>query len=226
MKLSRTLIALLASGMLLGSAALAAPPGGIGIGAGAGVQAGVHVPPLSAPPLSAPPVNVPHPQTPAVPPAGAKANAHGNAGLEGSLAGRAVVHGTLTNVTGTAVTLLASNGTTQTYTVSAQTATRLQSYLNKTIAYRVQNGTLSLVGAGTPPLRGTLVAVNGTTARIKLSNGTTQSYTIAAQQATWLSAHTGKTVAFWANENGTIELNQSSHAARTAQRRRGGKGRP
>jgi hypothetical protein len=224
MNASRILLALLAWSALLGSSALAAPPGGIGIGVGAGAHGGIGVgaPPIGVPvhvpPANVPPVSVPKPQASALPTVGAKASGSAHASTQSSLIAGDVLHGTVSSVSGTNVTVAQSNGTTQTYTVSAQTAARLQSYLNKTIAFHVQSGTLALVGLGTPPLRGTVESVSGTMAQVKLANGTTQTYTVTAQQAAWLQAHAGKTVAFWTNANGTIELNQSSHGAKTAHR--------
>lgn len=220
MNASRTLLALLASTVALGSAAVAAPPGGIGVGVGVGSHgaAGVGAPPLGVPPVhvppvNMPPVNVPKPQGIAVPPQNANANARAHANAQSNVVAGGVIHGTVTSVSGTNVTIALRNGTTQTYAVSAQTAARLQSFLNRTVAFNVRSGALSLIGQGTPPLRGTLTQVNGTTARVRLGNGTTQTYTVSAQQAAWLQAHVGKSVAFWTNANGTIELNQSSHAS-------------
>ena len=220
MHASRTLLAFLASTIALGTTAVAAPPIGVGVGIGSHGAAGVGAPPIGIPPAHVPPVNVPPVSVPkpgaAVPPANAKTGVHANA--QSSLIAGDVVHGTVTAVSGTAVTIAFSNGTTKTYTVSAQTAARLQSYRNKTVAFRVHNGALSLIGQGTPPLRGTLTAVNGTTAQVRLANGTTQTYTVTAQQAAWLQTHLGKSIAFWANANGNVELDQSSHAAARSQR--------
>jgi len=217
MHASRTLLAFLASTIALGATAIAAPPAGLGVGIGSRGAAGVGAPPIGippahVPPLSVPPVSVPRPQGPAAA-ANAKADVHANA--QSNLIAGDVVHGTVTAVSAAAVTIAFSNGTTQTYTVSAQTAARLQSYLNKTVAFHVQNGALSLVGEGTPPLRGTLTAVNGTSAHVRLTNGTTQTYTVTAQQAAWLQAHVGKSIAFWANANGAVELDQSGRKAHT-----------
>lgn len=213
---------------LSATAALAGPPlGGIGVGAGAhgGISAGappvgappVGVPPVQQPPAHVPPLNVPKPLGTSVPPANANVNGRTNANAQGAISA-GVLHGTLTAVTAGTVTLTLSNGTTQTYAVSPQTASRLQSDVNKTIAYRVQNGTLTLLAAGTPPLQGTLVGLTGTTAQIRLANGTTQTYTVSAQQAAWLRMHTGKHIAFWTTANGKIELNQSSHRSGTSHR--------
>ena len=223
---SRYLLTLLGALALSGATALAAPPAGVSVGVGAGAHGGVGVgapplgvPPAHVPPLTVPPVSVPKPQT-NVPPANANSNAtlNANTRTNASLAGGSVMHGTITAINGTSVTVQQSNGTTQTYTVSSQTAAQLASRLNKTIAFRVKNGTLALVGVGTPPLHGTLLAVNGTTAQIKLANGTTQTYTVTSQQAAWLRAHAGKSVAFWTAANGTIELNQNTHRKQTAHR--------
>ncbi len=230
MKFSRSLLALLASSAIFGPAAMAAPPGGISVGAGAGAHGGIGVgaPPIGVPPVNVPvqnppPVSVPKPQGGAAPAnVDAKSGTHANA--QSSLLAGDVMHGTVTSVSANTVTLALSNGATQTYTVSSQTAARLQSYVNKTIAYHVHSGALALVGQGTPPLRATLVAVNGTSAQVKLANGTTQNYTITAQQAAWLQAHVGKTIAFWANTNGSIELNQRSRAAKAAHRHTGKRG--
>lgn len=222
---SRFTLALFTAIALSATAAMAAPPvGGIGVGAGGHGGIGIGAPPVGAPPVGVPPVGVPPVHVPkplgtAVPPANANVNGRTHAGAQGTVAGD-VLHGTISAVSATTVTLMLSNGTTQTYTVSPQTASRLQSDLHKTIAYSVQNGTLTLVGAGTPPLHGTLLSVTGTTAQIKLANGTTQSYTVTAQQAAWLQARAGKHVAFWTSANGTIELNQSSHRSSTSQTKR------
>lgn len=221
---SRFTLALFAAMALSASAALAGPPGGgIGIGAGAhgGIGVGappVGVPPIQQPPAHVPPVSVPKPLGTSVPPANANVNGRTNAGAHGALSA-GVLHGTISAVSGTTVTLKLSDGTTQNYTVSSQTASRLRSDVNKTIAYRVQNGTLTLVAAGTAPMQGTLAGITGSTAQIKLANGTTQTYTVSAQQAAWLRAHAGKHIAFWTSANGTIELNQSSHRSATSQTR-------
>jgi hypothetical protein len=220
---SRYLLALLTSMSVTGTAALAAPPAGVVVGAGAhgGIGVGVGappigVPPLQPPPLSVPPVNVPKPQTNA-PPANSSAHANANAGA----AMRAsIVHGTLMSVNGTTLTLLLPNGMKQTLTVSAQAAAHLTtcSCLHKMVAVTLQNGTVTSIAQGIPPLHATLVSVTGSTATFKLANGTTQTYTVTAQQAAWLQAHTGKRVAFWANTDGTIVLNQSAHRSSNARR--------
>ncbi|HKU66539.1 MAG TPA: hypothetical protein VJP85_02070 [Candidatus Baltobacteraceae bacterium] len=205
MNFSRILLAGLAWSAMLGSGALAAPPGGISVGGGVG--AGAH----GGIGIGAPPISVPKPQIPAIPPATAKANGSAHANAHSTLIAGDVMHGTVSSVTGTSVTVEQSNGAMQTYTVSPQTAARLQSYLNKTIAFHAQNGALELVGLGTPPLHGTLVAVNGSTAQVKLADGKMQTYTVSSQQAAWLAAHVGKNVEFWTSANGAIELNQRSH---------------
>ncbi|HET9095264.1 MAG TPA: hypothetical protein VFN37_01270 [Candidatus Baltobacteraceae bacterium] len=218
---SRFTLALFAAMALSASAALAGPPGGgIGIGAGAHGGIGVGAPPLGVPPMQqppahVPPVGVPKPLRTSAPPAGANVNGRTNAGAHGAL----VLHGTISAVSGTSVTMKLGSGTTQSYTVSSQTASRLQSDVGKTIAYRVENGVLTLVAAGAAPMQGTLVGITGTAAQIKLANGTTQTYTVSAQQAAWLRAHAGKHLAFWTSANGTIELNQSSHRSATSQAR-------
>lgn len=208
---SRFTLAFLAALGLTAGVALAGPLGGIGVGAGGRGSIGVGVPPLAVPPAGIPRVQPP----PHVPPANANVNARTNANAAGAVS-RDVLHGTLDAVGATTATLTLSNGSSQTYTVSPQTASRLQSDLHRTIAYRMQNGVLTSVGAGTPPLQGTLLGVNGTTAQIKLANGTTQTYMVNAQQAAWLQAHAGKHIAFWTSANGAIELNQSSHRSGTS----------
>lgn len=218
---SRFTLALSAAIGFSATAALAAPPVGVPqVGAPpvaappvAAPPAGV--PPVQQPPAHVPPVSVPKPLGTSIPPANANVNGRTNANAQGAVTAD-VLHGTLSAVNAGNVTLLLSNGTTQTYAVSAQTASRLQADLHKTIAYRVQNGTLTLVGLGTPPLHGTVVGTTGTTAQIKLANGTTQTYTVSAQQAAWLQAHAGKHIAFWTSANGSIELNQSSHRSGTS----------
>lgn len=219
MHASRTLLAFLASSLALGSAAIAAPPLGVGVGVGSHGAAGVGAPPIGVPPahvppMSVPPVSVPKPQVTAAPRVNANAGVRANA--QSSVIAGNVFHGTVTGVSGTTVTIASGDGTTRTYTVSAQTAARLESYLNKTIAFHVQNGGLSLIGQGTPPLRGTLTALNGTSAQVRLANGTTQTYTVTAQQAAWLHSHVGTSIAFWTNANGSVELDQSAHRAHTS----------
>ncbi len=219
---SRYLLTLLSALALSGATAVAAPPAGVGVGVGAhgGVGAPpLGVPPAHVPPLTVPPVSVPKPQT-NVPPANANSHAtlNANSRTNASLSGGSVLHGTITAINGTSVTVKLSDGTTQTYTVSSQTAAQLASRLNKAIAFRVNDGTLALVGLGTPPLHGTLLAVSGTTAQIKLASGTTQTYTVTSRQAAWLQVHVGKSVAFWAAANGTIQLNQNTHRKQTAHR--------
>jgi hypothetical protein len=205
MKVYRPLFALLALSVVCGSDALAAPPDSV-IGVGVGVHGAIGIPPISVPP-----VNLPSVQTPKMPQAGAAVNS------QSSLTMGDVQHGSVTSVNGTAVTLQLANGTVQTFNVAAQTAARLQGFVNKSVAFRVQNGTFVLVGFGTPPLHGTLLALNGSNAQVKMPNGAVQSFTVSAQQKTWLQAHVGKAIAFWSNANGSIELSQSrqktSHAA-------------
>lgn len=210
MNLSRHAIALLGSVAMLGGTALAAPPllGGT-VNAGAAGNVGVGAPPVGVPPvnvphpLNAPPVNVPKPNPPQ-PNANVRVNANANAGAQ-------VTTGTLTAINGNTVTVRLRNGSTQSYNVSAQTAADLRAMLNKPIAYRIENGLLTTADEGNGPLHGTIQAVNGGTAVLRLANGTTQSYAVTAQQAAWLKAHTGKAVVFWAGANGTLELNQRSN---------------
>jgi hypothetical protein len=227
MRLPRTALVMLAITPVLSGSALAGPIGvGAGIGAHGGAVVGappIGVPPAHVPPVTVPPVSVPKPQAP-VAPARTDASSAAHVSTHSVSAKDAnVLHGTITSVNGVHVAVqLSSSGSVQTYTVSPQTATQLQSYLNKhvkNVAFRVQNGVLALVGQGTPPLQGSVESVNGSTVQIKLANGTTQSYTVTAQQAAWLQAHVGKNVAFWASSNDTIELDQRSHASTMSQRR-------
>jgi hypothetical protein len=223
MTASRYLLALAASVAITSTAALAGPPGGVVPGVGGGANGGIGigappigVPPVQAPPVSVPPVSVPKPQTNAPPVnTSAHASASANASTQATM-----LHGTLMSVNGTTVTLQLSNGMTQQFTVSAQAAAHLSacSCLHKVVAVTVQKGTIISIAQGVPPLHASLVSVSGTTATFKLANGTTQTYTVTAQQAAWLRAHVGKQVAFWANSNGTIALNQSAHRSSTSQR--------
>lgn len=217
MNLSRHAIALLGSVAMLGGTALAAPPllggsvhagavGNIGVGAPPVGVPPVNVPhPVNVPPVNVPPVNVPKPNLPQ-PNANARANANANANLNTQ-----VTTGTLTAISGNTVNVRLSNGSTQTYNVSSQTASQLRAMLGKPIAYRLVNGVFTIAGhEGNGPLHGTITSVNGATALVRLANGTTQSFNVNAQQAAWLKAHAGKSIVFWTSANGTLELNQRS----------------
>lgn len=227
MNLSRTLVALLSAVALSGATALAVPPAGVNVGAGAhgGIGIGgppvgvppVQAPPMNVPPVNAPPVNVPKPQT-NVPPPGANANGQAHANTHASIARGNVLHGTLIGTGRTTVTILLPNGNSQTLTIASQAAANLQALRNKPVVFEVQNGTVTQIAQGTPPLHGTLVSVSGTTATVKLANGTTQTYTLTAQQAARLQARTGHPIAFWTSANGSIELDQRSHMSSTAQK--------
>lgn len=222
---SRTLVALLAAMALSGATALAVPPAGVNVGAGAhgGIGIGgppvgvppVQGPPMNVPPVNAPPVNVPKPQTNA-PPANANATGQAHANARASIAGTNESHGTLIGTGRTTVTILLPDGNSQTLTVSSRAAANLQTLMNKPVVFEVQNGTVTQIAQGTPPLHGTLVSVTGTTATVKLANGTTQTYTLTAQQAARLQVRTGHPIAFWTAANGTIELDQRSHMSSTA----------
>jgi hypothetical protein len=204
---------------MLGGTAIAAPPllGGSVNGAAAG-NIGVGAPPVGVPPVNlphpvnvpqvppvnVPPVNVPKPNVPQ-PNANARANANVNAS-----ANTQVTTGTLTAISGDTITVRLSNGSTQTYNVSSQAASRLRSMLNKPIAYRLVNGVFTIAGhEGNGPLHGTVSSVSGTTALVRLANGTTQTFNVTAQQAAWLKAHAGKSIVFWTSANGALELNAS-----------------
>lgn len=206
MHLSRTLLALLASTAAFGATAIAAPPA-IGVPP-------IGVPAAHVPVLNPAPINVPRPRP--APQINADASAH--ADVRSSAIAGSVTHGTVTSVSGTAVTIALSSGTAQTYTVSPQTAARLQSYLDKTIAFRAQNGAFSLLGEGTPPLHGTLEALAGSSAQVKLANGSMRTYTVNAQQAAWLRSRVGKPIAFWTQSNGSMEVNESSGASGPARK--------
>lgn len=225
MHLSRTLLAVLALTVAVGSGAIAAPIGGIGVGVGAHGGAAVGVPPIGVPPVhlppaNIPPVNVPKPQASLLPAATTNANAGAHAGAQSSsIVDASALHGTVTSVNSLQVALqLNGSGSVQTFSVSPQTAARLQSYIKKTVVFRVQNGVFTLVGQGTPPLRGTVESVNGSTTQVRMVNGSTQTYTVTAQQAEWLRTHVGKSFAFWTNAGDTIELDQSSEASTVSQR--------
>lgn len=200
---------------MLGGTAMAAPPligGSVQAGAAGNIGVGappVGVPPVNVPhPVNVPPVNVPKPNVPQ-PNANARGNASANASVDTQ-----VTTGTLTAISGDTITVRLSNGSTQTYNVSAQTASQLRAMLNKPIAYRVVNGVFTVAGhEGNVPLHGTVSSVNGTTALVRLANGTTQSYTVTAQQAAWLKAHAGKSIVFWSGTNGTLELDQRSNSS-------------
>jgi hypothetical protein len=222
MKLTRTAFALFGSLALAGTSAMAQS---INIGAGAQVNAGAHVgvppvnvppvsaPPVSAPPVNAPPVNAPPVKAPPVSAPRANTNANANASLRVNASSQSdadgILKGTLTSVTGSNVSIRTSNGSTQNYAVSASTAQDLQSSVGKPIAYRLQNGSLVLAGhEGNQPLHGTLESLTGSTAVIQLPNGTTQTYTVNAQQSTLLKGRVGKSIVFWSGTSGALELNQ------------------
>lgn len=231
MKLTRTAFALLGSIALAGTSALAQS---VNIGAGAQVNAGAHVgvppvnvppvnappvnaPPVNAPPVNAPPVNAPPVKVPPVsmPRANTGANANGSLGVNASSQSNAggIFKGTLTSITGSTVSIRASNGTAQNYAVSASTAQDLRASVGKPIAYRLQNGTLLLAGhEGNPTLHGTLESLTGSSAIIRLPNGTTQTYAVSAQQSALLKGRVGKSIAFWSGTSGTLELNQKHHS--------------
>jgi hypothetical protein len=211
MNLSRHAIALLGSVAMLGGTAMAAPPligGSVHAGAAGNIGVGappVGVPPVNVPhPVNVPPVNVPKPNVPQ-PNANARANANVNA-----RANTQVTTGTLTAINGDTITVRLSNGSTQTYNVSSQTASQLRAMLGKPVAYRLVNGVFTIAGhEGNGPLHGTVSSVSGTTALVRLANGTTQSFNVTAQQAAWLKAHAGKSIVFWTSANGSLELNAS-----------------
>lgn len=212
---TRYLVALLAATALSGTAALAAPPAGVdaGIGAHAGAGVGappIGVPPVRVPPLVTPPLSVPKPQS-AVP-----ASTNPNARLNGSASATVaanVMHGTLTALGATSATVRLSDGTLQNFSVSAQTGAQLRSYVNKNIAFRVVNGMLALAGNGVAPLHGTLLALSGSVARMKLANGATQAYTVTQRQAAWLRSHLGKRVTFWSESNGSIDVDEGARGS-------------
>lgn len=60
------------------------------------------------------------------------------------------------------------------------------------------------------PLHGTLTSFTGTTASIKLANGQTRTYTVAANESASFASRVGKSIVFRTNANGTIALNSSA----------------
>jgi molybdopterin-binding protein len=143
-------------------------------------------------------------------------NANANLSSQGS---GTVQQGTLTAVNGTTVTLRLSNGKTQTYAVSAQTAEELRASIGKPLAFRVQNGVLVVAGhEGNPPVHGTLTMLNGTNARVRLANGTVQTFTVTAQQAAQLKARVGKSIVFWTAANGTLRLDRRTRTSRQGEK--------
>jgi len=212
MNFTRTALTLLGCMALAGTSAFAQS---INIGAGAQVNGGaqiaappvnvppVNAPPVNAPPVNAPPVNVPRTNTVTNANANVKVNASSQTDADG------VFKGTLEGVTGSAATVRMSNGTTQNYGVSVTTAQELRSSVGKPIAYRLQDGTMILDGnEGSRPLHGTLESLTGSTANVRLPNGTTQTYSVTSQQSALLKGHVGKTIVFRTAANGTLELNQ------------------
>jgi hypothetical protein len=124
-----------------------------------------------------------------------------------------VQNGGLTAINGTTVTVRLSNGKTQTYNVSSDTANELRASVGKPIAFRVQNGLLVVAGhEGNMPLQGTLTSLNGATALVRLANGAVQKYTVSAQEATQLKERVGKSIVFWTGANGSLQLDQNNHA--------------
>lgn len=233
MNVSRTFVVLLSTMALSGATAFAVPPAGVNAGAGAhggigiggpGIGVPPVAPPINVPPVNAPPVMVPKPQT-NVPPPGANANGQAHANAHASIAGATGLHGTLIGTGRTTVTILLPNGNSQTLTIASQAAANLQALRNKPVVFEVQNGTVTQIAQGTPPLHGMLLSVSGTTATVKLANGTTQTYTLTAQQAAQLQVRTGHPIAFWASANGTIELDQRSHMSSTGQKHSSAKNR-
>jgi hypothetical protein len=213
MLLSRYAITLIAAGAALTSTAVAAPTIGAGIGAGAGARVGVpsvnvpHVPP-AGPAVNAPQA-VQQPRPISVPPANANAQTHADA--RSAVQTGLPLHGTLIAMNGTTATVRFASGETRTYTVSAQTADALRGFVNKPISFRAENDVLSLANRpASPPLHGTLTSFSGTTAVVKLTNGQTHTYTVAANEAAWFSAHIGKSIVFSTNSNGTIALNRET----------------
>ncbi len=213
MLLTRFATGVLAASVLLGSTALAVPPVGAGVGAGASgnVHVGtpsIGVPSIGRPQVNVPQTNVPQPHASPLPAANANAAVHANAN-SAVVAGRPL-HGTITAISGTTVTVKLANGSVQTYNVSAQTAAALQSSLHKSIAFTVQNGVLALSNREiNPPLHGTLTALSGLTATVKLANGASRTFAITSDESSWLKAHVGKRIAFWSDANGTLKLDNS-----------------
>jgi hypothetical protein len=213
MLLSRFTAGLILAGAMLTTAALAVPP--IGIGVGAGASGNVHVgtpqigvPSVNHPPVNAPPVNLPQARPSSLPAANANASAHANA--KSAVVAGLPLHGTVTAVGASTVSVKLANGTVQTYTVSSATAAALQSSLHKSIAFTTQNGVLTLSNrTANSPLRGTLTALSGSTATVRLVNGKTQTFTVTSDESTWLKTHVGKRIAFWTDSNGTLKLNKS-----------------
>lgn len=189
---TRHVLGLLASVAITTAAAIAGPIGGV---MGAGAHAGMQVPPVSLPHPVIPPVAAPQQVPPVTVPAKTttKANANTNARANANVP----LHGTLTAISGTSVTVRLSNGTTQNYNVSAQTAGDLRAYINKPIEFRLVNGMLTTTGRESAGImRGTISAVNGTSVAIRLTNGTTETINASAQTATRLRSFIGKNVAF------------------------------
>lgn len=217
MVLTRYAIALLGSAAILSAPALAAP--GISISAGAGAGAHVGTPPVAAPPVGVPPVGVPpvggpnvsHPPV-AAPPAGvprANTNASAHANANSAVVAGLPLHGTLTAVNGNTATVRMTNGATHSYKVSAQTAAALRPAIGKPLTFLARNDVLAL------PQHGTLTAVNGTSAVIKLAGGATQTFSIGADESAWLKSHVGKRIVFWTDANGSLQLDRGSNTTQS-----------
>lgn len=207
-------IALLGSAALLTAPALAAPPIGIGVGAGVNAGARVGAPPVGSPHIGVPSVGVPPVAAPPLsrpaPAPQSNVNASARADAASHLAG-VPLHGTLTAISGTTVTVRLASGTVKTYTVSAQTAQALRAYLDKPISFTANDDTLVIAGRqGAPPMHATVSSVTGASAILKLANGATRTYTVTSAQSAWLAAHVGKRVVFWTKADGSLEFDQSS----------------
>ena len=214
MVLTRFAIGLLTTSALLCSTALAVPPigGGVGAGVGGGIHVGappVSVPSINHPPVNVPQVNAPQPHASAIPAASANASVRANA--NSSVSAGLPMHGTVTAINGSTVSVKLANGTVQTYTISSATAAALQSSLHKSITFTARNGVLALSNRETnPPLQGTLTSLNGTTATVKLAGGATRTFSVTSDESAWLKAHVGKHIAFWSNANGTLRIDNGA----------------
>ncbi|HET9393998.1 MAG TPA: hypothetical protein VFO29_10840 [Candidatus Rubrimentiphilum sp.] len=193
---------------LTSAAALAAPPAGIGAGVGASAHGSLGAPPMGVPRPAIPPVNIPQRQGPPVT-VPVKADAHANANAR--LSSNIPMHGTLTAITGNTVTVRLANGSTQTFTVTGDTATDLKARLNKPIEFRVANGLLTPMGDrdrdrdrdGMMVTHGVVTAVNGNTIVIREPNGTSETLSASAQTAARVRAFIGRNVSFRVT-NGTF----------------------
>lgn len=182
---------------LLSAAAVAAPPGGGGRPGGMPSQSHPAAPSMPA----GRPATAPSPLGGATSaPDTDRGRSEGKGRTDTATAGTRTT-GAVVSFSGTTLTLKLPNGTTKTFTVSANAGGQLRPGTPVVVTTNPSGGVLAIVPAN-QSITGTVVGVTKTAVTLMLPNGRTQTVNVASQAAAHMNLAPGSAVTLTSNNGG------------------------